>query len=81
MFVGAQIVNPELICPRLFSANSFIKEENIRFDSLRIEDSGGKPQECMDIGLLQDAASNCLAGAAFKENVVGNYNRRSAISL
>jgi len=40
VFVGAQIVNPELICPGFFSGRFAVEEEDVGLDALRVEDAG-----------------------------------------
>ena len=41
MFVGAQIVNPELLCPRFLGGGFAVEEEDVRLDALGVEDAGG----------------------------------------
>ena len=46
MFVGAEVVNPEFFGPGFFVGGGFaIEEEDVGFDSLGVEDAGGKAQE------------------------------------
>ncbi len=40
MFVGAQIVNPKLICPRFLGCRFAVEEGDIGLDALGVKDSG-----------------------------------------
>jgi hypothetical protein len=53
MFVGAQVVNPELLGPRFFGGGFTIEEEDVGRDALRVEDAGGESQQSMNVGLLE----------------------------
>ena len=37
MFVGAQVVNPELVCPRLFGGGFAIEEKDIGLNALGVD--------------------------------------------
>src|SRR5206468_9877398 len=56
MLIRSQVINPQLVCPWLFSANALVEEENVCLHSLRIEDSGRQSQERMHIALLQQSS-------------------------
>src|ERR1019366_1341069 len=82
MQVRAEVVDPELLRPRCLVCCRFaVEEEDVRFDTLRVEDAGGKAKERVDIGLLEQLAANRFAGAAFEENVVRNDHRGPAVLL
>jgi len=53
MFVGAQVVNPELLGPRFFGGRFAIEEKDIRLYSLGVEDAGRQTQQGVDVGLLE----------------------------
>jgi len=52
MFVGAQIVNPELRSPRFLCGGFAVEEEDVGFDALGVEDAGGQAQQGMHAGLF-----------------------------
>ena len=69
MKVRPQVVDPELGRPRLFVGRGFaVKEEDVRLDPLRVEESGRQAQQRVDVGLLEEFAPDCFAGAAFKKS-------------
>jgi hypothetical protein len=37
VFVGAQVVNPELICPGVFRSGFAVEEEDIGLDALSVD--------------------------------------------
>ena len=45
MFVRAQIVNPELLCPRLFGGR-FVAEEPSRWEASETDGRAERPTEC-----------------------------------
>ena len=53
MFVGAQIVNPELLCPRLSGGGFAIEEQDVGLGALGVEDAGRQAKQCVNIGLLE----------------------------
>jgi len=65
----------------LFSADALVKEENVCFHALRVENSSGKPQQGVNVALLQQSSSDCLACATFKQNVVRHNDSRYSIRL
>ncbi len=61
MHVGAQIVDPELLRPRFLVGSRFaIEEKDVRFDPLRVEDTGGQAQQRMHVCLLEQFAADRL---------------------
>jgi hypothetical protein len=52
--------------PGRFAGAFAVKEEDIGFDSLGIEDARRQPQEGVDIAFLEQAAAYGLASSAFK---------------
>jgi len=81
VLVRPQIVDPELIRPGSFAGRLFIKEEHIGLHSLGVEDSGGQPEQSMDVAPLEELAADGLASSSFEEDVIGNNYRRPAIDL
>jgi hypothetical protein len=50
MFVGPQVINPELVCPGFFSGWFAVEEEDVgllpvRLGPLRVEDAGWQKQK------------------------------------
>jgi hypothetical protein len=74
VFVSAQVVNPELLCPRFLG-----RWEDVGLDALGIEEAGRQAQQSMNIGLLEYLASYGFSGAAFEEDVVGNNDRGATV--
>ena len=79
VLVCAQIVNPELLCPRLFLGGLAVEEKDVGLHALGVENAGGQAQQCVDIGLLEQFAADGFAGAAFKEHVVRQHDGRAAM--
>ena len=80
MFVGAQVVDPKLRCPRCFCCWFAVEKEDVGLDALRVEDAGRLTQLRVNVGLFEELASHSLAGTAFEEDVV-RYNDRGAAVL
>ena len=53
MQIGAEIVDPELACPRLFLRRFAVEEEDVRLHSSGVEDAGGQSQKSVHVGLLE----------------------------
>ena len=81
MFVGAQVVNPELACPRFFGGGFAVEEEDVALDALGVEDAGRQSQQRVYVGLFEELAPQGLASAAFEEDVVGHNDRGAAVLL
>ena len=81
MFVGAQIVNPKLVCPRFLGCGFAVEKGDVGLDPLSIPNPRRQTEQCVNIGLLEQLSADGLAGAAFKENVVGNDDRGAAVLL
>jgi hypothetical protein len=60
MFVGAQIVDPELLCPGFLRGGFAVEEEDVGLDALGVEDAGGQTQQGVNIGLPEQFASDRL---------------------
>jgi hypothetical protein len=68
--ICAQIVNPELFRPRLFTCGLAIEEQHIRFHTVGVKDAGRQTQQSMNVSLLQQLPADGLASASFEENIV-----------
>jgi hypothetical protein len=77
VFVGAEIVNRELVCLWLFSCGLAVEEENVGLHALRVEDARGQTQQCVDVGfsLLDGAVSQ--KGLAFSSGPMNNLSMSS----
>lgn len=56
MFVGAQVVNPEFLCPWFFGGWFAIEEQYVRLNALRVEDAGRQAEQGMNVGLLSNSS-------------------------
>ena len=81
MFVGAQVVNPELFGPRFFGGGFAVEEEHVGLDALGVEDAGRQTQQGVHVALLEQLAADRLARAAFEKHVVGHDDRGAAVLL
>src|SRR6266511_6299034 len=81
MFVGSEVVDPELLGPRRFTGRLLIEEEDVRFYALRIEQAGRQTQQGMDLALVQQLSANRLPCPALEKNIVRNHDRRPAVLL
>ena len=71
MFVCAQIVNPELLCPRFLGCGFAIEEEDVRLDALGVEDARGQAQQCVYVGLFEQLTSYGFAAPPSKRTLSG----------
>lgn len=76
MDVRAVIVKPDLFGPGLARSGLRIKEDDVCFDAVRVKNSGRQAQNCMQIDCLKQPLAHSFAGAAFKQNVIGDDDRR-----
>ena len=81
MQVGAQVIDPQLLRPRLFLRGFAVEELDVCLHALCVEDAGGQAQQSVNIRLLQQFAADGLARAAFKALVVWQHHRRAAVLL
>ena len=58
-----------------------MSQQDVGLDSLRVEDAGGQTQQGVNVGLLEQFASDGFAGAAFEENIVGDNDRSATVLL
>jgi hypothetical protein len=52
VLVGSEIVDPELLCSRCFASWLLIEEEDVRFDTLSVEQTSRKTQKGVDFALV-----------------------------
>ena len=81
MLVGAEIINPELCCPRFLSCGFAVEEEDVRLDALRVEDAGWQTQQRVNVCLFEEFTADGFTCAAFEENIIRNNNRGAAVLL
>ena len=81
MQVRAQVVNPQLLRPRLFLRGLAVEEQDVRLHALRVKNAGGQAQQRMHVRLLEQFAPDGFARAAFKQHVVRQHHRRAAVLL
>ena len=74
-------VDPERGGPRGFAGGFAVEEEDVGFDSLGVEEAGGKAEERVDVAALEEFAANGFAGSAFEEDVIRDDDGGSAIHL
>ena len=60
MQVRAEVVNPELLCPRLFLRWFAVEEQDVRLHTLSVEDAGGQAQQRVHVRLLEQFAPDGL---------------------
>ena len=71
VLIGAQVVDPELARPRRLALGLALEEEQIvGLDALSVEDTGGEPEQGVDVVLAQEPAPHGLPGSALEEHVV-----------
>ena len=52
MFVGAQVVDPELLSPRLLRGWFAVEEQDVGLDALCVEDAGRQTKQGVHVGLF-----------------------------
>ena len=62
----------QFFCPRRFAGWFAVKEEDVGFYALSVENARWQAQECVDVAFMEDFASYGFACSAFKEDIVGN---------
>ena len=81
MLVRAQVVDPQLLRPRLFLRGLAVEEEHVGLHPLGVEDACGQAQERVHVCLLEQFAPDGFARAAFEQNVVRQHHRRAPVLL
>jgi len=64
--VGAKVVDPQRLCPGSLAGRLLVEEEDVCLHALRIEDTGGKPKERVDIALGKHPPANGFTRPAFE---------------
>jgi len=72
VLVGAEVVDPQLVRPRLLRRGLAVEEHHVRLHATGVEDPGRQPQQGVDVALLQQSPPDGLAGSALKQDVVGD---------
>ena len=57
MHVGAQVVDPQLVGPRLGAALFLLEEQHVGLHSRRVPNAGGQPQQRVHAALTQQVAA------------------------
>jgi hypothetical protein len=79
--VGAQVVDPHLLGPRLGGAGLALEEQDVGLDALGVEDARRQAQQRVHVALVQQLAADGLAGPALEEHVVGHDDGGAAVDL
>jgi hypothetical protein len=53
MFVRAQVVDPQLFCPRFLGGGFAVEEQNVGLNTLGIEDAGRQTELGVHVGLFE----------------------------
>ena len=77
--VGAQVVDPELLGPRLFARRLLVEEQHVRLHALGVEDARGQARQRVHIRLLEQLAADGLARPALEQHVVRHDYGRAAV--
>jgi hypothetical protein len=75
--VGAVVIEPDFLGPRVFAGFVVIEEVDIRFDALRVEDAGGEAKDGGSV-VFEEVLADGFAGSTFKEHVVGDNDGGAA---
>ena len=70
--VGAVVVVPDLLRPRVRAGFAVVEENHVGLDALGIEHAGGQAQYRVQVGVLQELAADGFARAALEQHVVRN---------
>ena len=70
--VGAVVVVPDLLRPRVRAGFPVVEENHVGLDPLGIEHAGRQTQYRVQVGVFQELLANGLARAAFEQHVVRN---------
>ena len=81
MNVGAVVVVPDLFRPRVGAGFAIVEEDHVGFDPLGVEHAGGKAQDGVEVGVVQQLLPDGLAGAALEQHVVRHHDRGAAVAL
>lgn len=73
MHVGAQVIDPELLGPRLFAGRLLVEEDDVRLDPLGVEQAGGEAQQGVHVAFMQELLADGLTCSALEEHVVRHH--------
>jgi len=79
--VGAEVIYPQLLRPRLLRGFLAVEEQDVGLDAAGIEDARRQPQQRVDIALVEQLAPHRLTGATLEQYVVGHHDRRVPVRL
>ena len=74
VFVGAEVVDPELLRPGRLARGFLVEKEHVGFDALRIEEAGRQTQERVHVAFVQELAPDGLPRPAFEQDVVRHHD-------
>lgn len=72
--VGTEVVDPDVFCLCFGACWLFVKEDDVCFDTLFVEDSGREPEDGVEIGGLEEFFADGFSCSAFEEYVIGDDN-------
>jgi len=81
MLIRPKIINPQLGGPRLFASGFAVKEEDVRFHALRVEDPCGQSEQSVHIAFVEELSADRFACPTLEEYVVRHHNRHAAMNL
>ena len=81
MLVGAQIVNPQVLCPGRFAGGLPVEEQHVGLDALGIEDSRGQAQQGVHVTTCQQTLADGFPSTPFEQHVVRHHDGRPAMLL
>ena len=81
MLVGSEIVNPKGFRSGRFTRGLAVKEKNVCFHSLRIENAGRQAQERMHVAFVEQLSSHLFSGSALKKHVIRDHDCRSPVDF
>ena len=79
--IGAEIIDPQLVGPRLGAAFLLVEEDHVGFHAGRIPDAGWQAQQGVNAAFLKQVAPHLLARAALEQHVVRHHHRGAAVDL
>ena len=75
MNVGAVVVVPDLLGPRVRAGFVVIEENHVRLHTLGVKDARRQAQDRVKVGVLQQLAPDRLARPAFEQHVIRHDDR------
>ena len=79
--VGAIVVIPDLLCPRVFAGLVVVEEDHVGFHALCVKNAGRQAQDRMKFGGLEQVLPDGLTRATLKQHVIGHHDGGAARGL